>query len=96
MSNELLRANAYLEDRHRSLTSPEYCMAEHGLRCDIPINCSVVAAHLYTDEKKTLLLLVTSEEEMLIYRKYFNLEDGNFVFRRVCTPLNVVKSFRWR
>jgi hypothetical protein len=31
----------------------------------------------------------------LIYKKYFNPEDGGFIFRRKNTPLNLIKSFKW-
>jgi len=31
----------------------------------------------------------------LIYSKHFNIDDGNFIFRRVNTPLNIVKNFKW-
>ncbi len=56
---------------------------------------AVVASYLYISEAKTLLLLVTSEQQLLIYRKYFSLDESNFLLRRVNTPLNVVKSFTW-
>ena len=39
---------------------------------------------------------MTSEDCVLVYRKYFSIEDANFVFRRVNTPLSIVRSnFKW-
>jgi hypothetical protein len=39
--------------------------------------------------------MVNNDEGILIYRKYFNVEDGGFIFRRINTPLNIVKNFKW-
>lgn len=68
---------------------------DHGLRSTYTSKKTIVCSHLYEYENKTLLFLITSEDQLIIYRKYFNVEDGGLLFRRIPTPLNVIKNFRW-
>ena len=95
LSNELVNPDSYLTDKFRSLTCPEYALNEHATRHIPESKASVVAAHLQEESNKILLLLVTSQDQLYVYRKYFSLEDGGMILRRIPTPLPVIRQFKW-
>lgn len=70
-------------------------MNQHGLRFLTVKANSVISAYLYHNKNDTYLIFITSEQFILIYKKYFNPEDGGFIFRRKITPLNLIKNFKW-